>query len=188
MVSAARLPDDARAIAWRTMRVLSAEYGQFTVATIAALAPAAYPPIAEWVQWLHRERVLDIVGSGTYGPTYAVQVQGDAPPLGRMTNGRGAQQQRQIWAAMRKMRSWKPDGLADAASTEECEVTAHAVRTYSRSLQKAGLVEDRGGLWRLKPSADTGPRAPVVGTAFVFDLNSGKTVNVTDPETPRRAA
>lgn len=188
MVSAVRLPDSTRATAWQAMRTLTADYGHFTVATIAALTPAGYPPVAEWIQWLHRERVLEVVGEGRYGPTYAVQVHGDVPPLSRMTNGRCAQQQRQMWAAMRKMRSWKVDDLAEASSTEECLVTPHAVRTYSRALQKAALVEDRGGLWRLKPSADTGPRAPVTALAGVFDLNVGRAVNVTDPVTTGRAA
>lgn len=188
MVSATRLSDSAREIAWQAMRTLSAAYGHFSVSTISALTPASYPPIAEWILWLHRERVLEVVGAGTYGPTYAVQVQGAVPPLSRMTNGRCAQQQRQMWAAMRKMRSWKADDLAEAASTEECQVTAHAVRTYSRSLQKAAMVEDRGGLWRLKPAADTGPRAPVVSSDFVFDLNTGRVVNLNVPEMAGRAA
>ncbi|WP_336812301.1 hypothetical protein [Bosea sp. MMO-172] len=160
------------------MRTLSSDYGHFGVGTIAALTPAAYPPVAEWIGFLHRERVLEAVGTGRHGPTYAVQIAGEAPPLSRMTNGRCAQQQRQMWAAMRKLRSWKTDDLADAASTEECQVTAHAVRTYCRSLMQAGVVADHGGLWRLKPAADTGPRAPVTSTAFVFDLNLGRAINL----------
>lgn len=183
MVSAVRLPDSARVTAWQAMRTLTAEYGHFGVATIAALTPAAYPPVAEWIGFLHRERVLEAVGAGRHGPNYAVQVEGDAPPLSRMTNGRCAQQQRQMWAAMRKMRSWKVDDLADAASTEECQVTAHAVRTYCRTLEKAGVLADRGGLWRLKPAADTGPRAPITGTTSVFDLNVGRSVNLNGAST-----
>jgi len=188
MVSVVRLPDSSRAIAWKAMRTLSGEYGYFSVSTIAALTPAAYRPVAEWIVWLHREHVLEIAGAGSYGPTYAVQVHGEAPPPSRMTNGRCAQQQRQMWAAMRKMRSWSPAELADAASTEECQVTPRAVRTYCRSLVKATLVEDRGGAWRLRPAADTGPRAPVVSSFAVFDLNIGRSVNVTAPETVGRAA
>lgn len=184
MVSAVRLPDHARAIAWQAMQVLSTTYGHFTVATIASLTPAAYPPVAEWIGWLQRERVVEAERPGHL----KVLVTGEAPPLGRMTNGRCAQQQRQMWAAMRQLRSWKPGDLAEAASTEECEVTLSAVRSYTRSLHGCGLVMERGGLWRLRPAADTGPRAPVVETFGVFDLNLGRSINLNRSETTGRAA
>lgn len=184
MVSAVRLPDTARATAWQAMQVLSQAYGHFSVATIASLTPAAYPPIAEWIGWLQRERVIEAERPGQL----KVLVGGEAPPLSRMTNGRCAHQQRQMWAAMRQLRSWKPGDLADAASTEECEVTVSAVRSYCRALQGCGVVTERGGLWRLRPAADTGPRAPVVETFGVFDLNLGRSINLNRLETTGRAA
>lgn len=178
MVSSARLTDAARESAWQAMTVLTAEYERFSPAVIANLTPgAAYPPIAEWLAWLHREMVIR-----TCGPAlFAVEVAGPiAPPRNRMTNGRGAQQQRQIWTAMRKLRSWTDADLVEAAATDECEMTLNAVRTYSRALTAAGIVQPSQGVSRLKPARDTGPRAPVIfadGTGRVFDLNNGDFVN-----------
>lgn len=183
MPTPARFSDEARQAAWRAMCVLTAEYKSFTVATIANLTPgAAYPPIAEWIGWLQREIVLRSAGPSRF----AVEVVGDTPPLNRMTNGRGAQQQRQIWTAMRKLRSWTESDLVEAAATEECEMTAHAVRTYSRALLRVGIVQTGASVFRLKPARDTGPRAPVsFSDGTVFDLNLGAFVNL---NSSRRAA
>ncbi|KPH80549.1 hypothetical protein [Bosea vaviloviae] len=184
MASATRLSDEAREAAWHAMCVLTAEYKAFSVATIANLTPgAAYPPIAEWVGWLQREMVLKPAGPQRLAVAVISQL---PPPRNRMTNGRGAQQQRQIWTAMRKLRSWTDQDLVEAAATDECEMTLNAVRNYSRALAKVGIVQVTATLTRLKPARDTGPRAPVsFSDGSVFDLNLGDFVN---PNSSRRAA
>lgn len=184
MASVTRLSDEAREAAWRAMCVLTVEYKAFTVATIANLTPgAAYPPIAEWIGWLQREKVIRPIGQ----QRLAVEViSAQAPPRNRMTNGRGGQQQRQIWTAMRKLRTWTDEDLVEAAATDECEMTLNAVRNYTRALAKVGIVQVAASQTRLKPARDTGPRAPVsFSDGTVFDLNLGDFVNLNGS---RRAA
>ncbi len=182
MVSAVRLTDDALANAWRAMSVLTNEYGRFTVATIANLTPqAGYPAIAEWHGWLAREMVISADGGA-----WRVEVAGEAPPRNRGTNGRGSQQQRQIWTAMRALRTFSSSDLVEAATTDDCEVTALAVARFVRAMEQVGYLQNVSGRLRLPPVKDTGPRAPIpLSGGGLFDLNLGRTVNL---NYPRRSA
>lgn len=175
MVSAVRLTDEALATAWRVMTVLTSEYGRFTVATVSNLTPqAGYPAIAEWHAWLVREMVL-----AADGPVWRVEVTGEAPPRNRGTNGRGSQQQRQIWTAMRALRTFTPADLVEAATTDDCDVTALAVVRFARSLEQVAYLQRAGDRLRLPPARDTGPRAPIpLSGAGIFDLNLGRTINL----------
>ncbi len=175
MVSSVRLNDEALAAAWRAMTVLTSEYGRFTVATVANLTPqAGYPAIAEWHGWLVREMVVS-----AEGPAWRVEVVGEAPPRNRGTNGRGSQQQRQIWTAMRALRTFTPADIVEAATTDDCEVTALAVARFIRPLEQVGYLQSFGGRQRLPPLKDTGPRAPIpLSGGGLFDLNLGRTINL----------
>lgn len=174
MVSTVRLSDDAHATAWRAMTVLTKDYGRFTVATVAALTPqASYPAIAEWHGWLAREMIVS-----AEGPAWRVEVAGEAPPRNRGTNGRGSQQQRQIWTAMRALRAFSAADLVEAATTDVCEVTALAVARFVRALEQVCYLQRAGDRLRLPPGKDTGPRAPIpLSGGGIFDLNLGQTVN-----------
>lgn len=175
MVSAVRLSDDAHAAAWRAMTVLTKDYGRFTVATVASLTPqASYPAIAEWHGWLAREMVIS-----SEGAAWRVEVAGEAPPRNRGTNGRGSQQQRQIWTAMRALRTFSSADLVEAATTDDCDVTALAVTRFVRPLEQVGYLQRNGSRLRLPPLKDTGPRAPIpLSGGGLFDLNVGQTVNL----------
>lgn len=178
MVSSVRLSDDALAAAWRAMTVLTSEYGRFTVAAVSNLTPqAGYPAIAEWHGWLAREMVIS-----SEGGAWRVEVAGEAPPRNRGTNGRGSQQQRQIWTAMRALRTFSAPDLVEAATTDDCDVTALAVARFARALEQAGYLQNVGGRQRLPPAKDTGPRAPIpLSGGGLFDLNLGRTINLNHP-------
>lgn len=104
--------------------------------------------------------------------------------------GHGLQGKRQLylWRAMRTLKSgWGVVELAAAASTEEVPITPQLARGYVWRLTRAGIVtvlqrkRSAGpglgtlpAVYRLKPSANTGPKAPEVyreAGRGVFDPN-----------------
>ncbi|MDR2172656.1 MAG: hypothetical protein LBE32_00350 [Burkholderiales bacterium] len=87
-----------------------------------------------------------------------------------------------MWRTMRILRcDFTATELAGAASTDDCNVSIDSARLYARHLCAAGYLQKVGvraeACFALKPSRDTGPRAPIVGrTRIVYDPNLGKIV------------
>ena len=105
----------------------------------------------------------------------------DTPHLrrdGTPALGRGRQQA--MWNAMRGLGTFTAQELAVTATTEERPVTTVYAGQYARALAEAGyLAEDhfvqgrrRLPVYRLKPSRNSGPKAPMLLSALlVYDQN-----------------
>lgn len=95
------------------------------------------------------------------------------------TIGRQGSIQSQIWNAMRALKTFDVSELQLAASTDEVKAKRESVQTYIIHLTHAGylLVLRAGkgrtaGIWRLKPSMNTGPKAPkILQSKMVYDSN-----------------
>ncbi|MEJ0012822.1 MAG: hypothetical protein WDM94_09390 [Bauldia sp.] len=86
-----------------------------------------------------------------------------------------------MWNAMRALSTFDARELAVAATTEEVRVTAGYASQYASALLAAGylLPVDPAAKWRrtyrLKPSGNTGPRAPRMLVArVIYDPNRKK--------------
>lgn len=113
------------------------------------------------------------------------------------TGDRGRRQQ-QLWTAMRTLPQFGIPELAYAASTDDLFVDNGIARSYVGRLLKAGLLLSllpyskgtkgafgkgaHAGLYRLKPSANTGPKAVrILSDGSIFDPN------VAQPTAQKRA-
>lgn len=87
--------------------------------------------------------------------------------------GRGRQQA--MWNAMRALRTFTTADLAVAATTEERRITRAYAGAYCAALATAGyLLAPERGVWRLRPSAISGPKAPMrLRADIVYDPNRG---------------
>lgn len=94
-----------------------------------------------------------------------------------------AQRRRQIWNAMRQLPHFQIAEIALSASTDSIDVSLGVARAYVGALLRHGMIldlRDRGakaraatGVYRLKPSANTGPIAPrcLRNRTAIFDPN-----------------
>lgn len=183
---------------WTVARAFGA--AGFTVGELAGCTNGvAYGTVQQWVNAMKRQGELMIVGSrksGVGGKTahlYAVVKQRSTPPVVRRVTFSGAlgRAQQQCWNAMRVLPQFTIRELAVAASTEEHPVRENTANKYVAALHRAALIiavdppafGKKGrigacpGTWRLKKSADSGPRAPQIFQAkFVFDPNRSRIV------------
>lgn len=163
---------------WRMMRILDRNYGTFDRIILRDLMEARHiQPIEAYLASLVREGVLraepDHRPDGRRFYRIAAE-RGDAPPL-RPTSKDGEAQQ-PLWTALRAMRTVAIDDLAFQASTEDRPITRKQALAYMLDLVAAGYVVPvgaKGRTFRLLPTRDTGPRAPIPlpGEHAAFDLN-----------------
>ncbi|MGD9949877.1 MAG: hypothetical protein AB7U29_15560 [Desulfobulbus sp.] len=86
-----------------------------------------------------------------------------------VTQGDG---RRNMWEAMRILRTFTPRELAVAASLPECPVKESTALDYAKHLCKAGYLKQNGKAYRFLPAAYTGPMAPQIQrTKLVWDPN-----------------
>jgi hypothetical protein len=93
--------------------------------------------------------------------------------------GRQGRVQDQIWVAIRSLKTFDVNELTIAASTDEIVMKRETVRDYVSHLEKAGYLQTlrkqspkAPAIWRLKPSMDTGPKAPkILASKMVYDAN-----------------
>ncbi len=112
-----------------------------------------------------------------------------APVIRRESyTGRRGRVQEQLWTAMRALPQFSVAELAAVASTEEVAVKPMVASRYVKRLFRAGLLlavvrpdksspgrapGARAGIYRLRPSANRGPRPPAVIGDRVYDFNAG---------------
>jgi hypothetical protein len=118
---------------------------------------------------------------------YIVTRQSAKTPLIVMRDGdpgaRG-QHRQHIWTAMRTLSVFTAREIAAAASTDEVRINVKTVERYIHQLRTAGLVtymqnagKSGASTYRLKPAANSGPRAPrILQARFVYDANLKKVV------------
>lgn len=184
-------PDRGPPLYWRVMNALQEHYGFFTSAAINDITGNSTRKTVEaYLAFLRAEHIVEIVAEERNGPIVLLRQRivriGEAPPSRRAEGAQMGQRQQALWTAMRSLRNFTPSELAFAASTEDLPIGADTARSYVRDLRLAGYVVNLGAAsYRLLPSRNTGPRAPIVlrTERAAFDLNLMRAVNVTAPET-----
>lgn len=168
------------------LRVARALRGPFTAHDILARTNGAHAKgVASWIVHQARKGVLICVGEivvpGATGsrPRKAYDFAG----VNRET---GAQQtklgdvRRHLWTAMRSLPAFTVCELAAAASTDDLTIVEKSAGNYVRELAANGALicigeaPRRGGsvkTWRLRPNANTGPRAPKIHRHALIDPN-----------------
>ena len=89
-----------------------------------------------------------------------------------------------MWRSMKMLSSFSFHDLAIAASTEDVPISEEHARNYITHLLRAGYLTvlkpggpNKAAIYRLKPSKNTGPQAPLVQRVkHVFDPNLNKVV------------
>jgi hypothetical protein len=178
--------DHGPALYWRIMRTLQAQYGWFTSAVVTQIVGTVHRHTVErYLAFLSGEGIVAVRAEprgAVIVHVYQMVRDGDAPPSRRTDGADMGLRQQALWVAMRSLPNFTPAELAMAASTDDLPIPAPTARSYIRDLRIAGCVAAlNGNHYRLLPSSNTGPKAPIVLRAeqAVFDLNLMRTVKVT---------
>lgn len=175
---------------WQVIRALDKK-GPWGVADIdGETSSAHFDTLVEFVHRLRAGGYVELVGTrpvkgGTPMNLFRIVVnQSAAPRLRRDGSKAPPSGQQQMWRAMRNLRhGFSYRDLVRVASTDELTITEISAKTYLHRLADAGLLQmlqpckkgrhnGNPAVWRLKPSANTGPLAPqILRTRFVFDPN-----------------
>lgn len=183
-------PDRGPPLYWRVMSALQEHYGSFTSAAVNDITGnASRKTVEHYLAFLRSEGIVEVLDEARAGPIVQLRQRiirpGEAPPSRRSEGAQMGQRQQALWTAMRSLRNFTPAELAFAASTEDLPIGSDTARSYVRDLRLAGYVVNLGAAsYRLLPSRNTGPRAPIVlrTERAAFDLNLMRAVNVTAPE------
>lgn len=194
--------EQGRLAYWRIMTGLQMHYGEFTSRVVVDLAGVGHrKTIENYLAFLAAERVVRVVESrmeagARVTNVYRIVNLGDAPPMRRGDSSLG-QRQQAMWTAIRSLGTFRVPELAEAAATDEA-IPRETAAGYVADLLKAGYLTIAGHapesrrftLYRLVPSRNTGPRAPIVmrQERACFDLNLMRTVNLNAPAKIGRAA
>jgi hypothetical protein len=182
---------------WEIIRALD-RAGPWTTSDVVGRTNAAKQSAADYIQRLVRAGIA--VPSGER-PTARPGCIEDAalyrlarrpalaPRLRRDGSESPPTRQQQMWTAMRSLATFSFRELAHAASTDDVVVSVVAAKDYVSRLGLAGYLTavqpGRPGtptIWRLKPSMNTGPLAPLImRTKFVWDANRGAVVGQPEP-------
>lgn len=188
---------------WREMRA-KGEKG-FTVQDIAlASEGVAHGTVKRYVWFLEKAGYIVKVGTkkSGYGIANVYRIKKDrrsAPIESAEGKDKTSTARQALWTAMRTLPQFSVAELVACASTEERPIALRSGELYVQRLVKAAVLDvveapqrangwprgARGGLYRLKRSADTGPIAPKLCKAdFVFDSNKNRILGeavVTEP-------
>ena len=103
----------------------------------------------------------------------------DTPVLSKSGKTTRGQVQQNLWNTMTTVlkRGFTTNELALYASTDDLPITLGSARAYVKALNRAGLLVVKGNkarpTYRVKPSFNTGPKAPkVLQSKVVFDANT----------------
>lgn len=179
---------------WRTMREIAAEGGDFTVGDVFGASDEAHrSAVSTWFRRLEDAGYIERTGAarrnmaGKNEPLFRILRKQSATPIVAregVAGGLGLVQQN-MWNVMRRQRDgWTASELAVLSTTDTVRVSRNTALAYSTRLCQAGMlaVVDKGApgrerRWRLKGSADSGPKPPMVlRSKLVFDQNLSKVV------------
>ena len=178
---------------WPLMR--KAGSAGFTVRDVAGCSNGpTFSTVKGYIKRLRDMGAVEVAGDAEgrkakRATLYRVKVETIKAPVVRRPEytGKRGQVQELIWQTMRDGVSYDLRKLAVEASTDACEVSYSAVRTYVGFLVHAGIVVVDapmtrsvpgrrpgavGGVYRLRPSANTGPKPPKVIRRQVWDANT----------------
>jgi len=171
---------------WSVIRDLGKNKAKFTMQQLAMRCDdASVDRAAEFVRRLVRAGIAEVVSGDEPGRKRTrvyrlLKRPAPTPCLNRDgTPGKQGRVQDQIWVAMRSLQSFDISELTIASSTDEIVMKRETVEGYVHHLSGAGYLQvlrkGRGAtqaIWRLKPSMDTGPRAPkILRSKMVYDSN-----------------
>ncbi|SFZ85968.1 hypothetical protein SAMN02983003_3140 [Devosia enhydra] len=173
---------------WRVIMELSEGGSTFTLTDVEGRSECGTrAPIRDFVRRLVKGGLVEATPPEEHGaPTLyrLIERSRSTPTINRDgTAGRQGRGQQQMWNVMRRETGgWTAQELAISASTDEVSVSAATALAYTRTLCQAGLlvVVTPGGpgkkqVWRLKGSANTGPKPPkILRSKLVYDANTGK--------------
>ncbi len=182
---------------WDEMRAYGAD--GFTALDISAGEPFGMAAMRKYVEFLWKAAYLRRLDQTRASPkngrasgVYAVREGAPKRAPTPKTHGRIArygQQQAHMWVAMRTLKHWTIGELAVAAATDDTPVTITMAYSFIATLKQAGAIATlrapmtgglanafaRPGVFRLKPSFNTGPVPPVIirrnGKVRVYDGN-----------------
>lgn len=173
---------------WAVMQRLTAAKGCFTVAEIhSATRGIKLISVRGYLARLRKKGAIVIVGARTTSKSRQAITFRTASPTYPEQRGRrpvGVHNQ-QAWTALRALKgNVTARDLALNASTDEVEVKEASLSGYLRSLARNGIIHvDRSARthrYRLLPSGNLGPKAPVMlEKGGYYDPNKGEIVNVT---------
>lgn len=169
---------------WRMMTALTRSAGGFTITDIWQLTNSRKrQTIKHYIHVCRDEGHLEALGEDANGAvSYRVVNLNQSAPVIRRPNYAGVRGriQQQLWTAMRGLSQFTIRELAVEASTDDIEVKIRAAKDFVKALTEAGFLTvirpsrrlHQRGLFRLKPSMDTGPLAPaILKTRFIVDRN-----------------
>ena len=194
---------------WPLMRQAGA--AGFTVRDVAGCCNGpTFSTVKAYIKRLRDMGAVEVAGDAPArkmkrATLYRVKVETINAPVSRRpeyTGKRGLVQEL-IWQTMRDGVSYDLRKLAVEASTDVCPVSYSAVRTYVGFLVHAGIVVGDapmtrsvpgqrpgavGGVYRLRPAANTGPKPPKVIGRRVWDANTEAFVGEAMPARAERRA
>ena len=182
---------------WRVMKDLTKSKGAFTLADIdGATSGVKTSTVKDYTRRLVKQgdvvliEAVNVNRGGVVNRYRVAHYASRAPSLKRPDyTGRKGAIQRNLWNAMRTLPRFTIAELAIAASTEETPIKVATARAYVLALQtggavlaitpyakaRAGATGARPGVYRLKPSANRGPKPLQIerskGVTRVFDPN-----------------
>jgi len=167
---------------WRVMRELGADGADFTLHDVHRKTSASKDSVRGYVLRLERAGYLE--RSGKRGREVCYRIARDsrfAPRIRRDGSEIGtASRQDHMWRAMKMLGRFSVRDLSVAASTDEVHVASTHAAGYLARLARAGYVRRVGHnptIYAMLPSANTGPRAPLIQRVKqVFDPNLNKVV------------
>lgn len=187
---------------WSVIRDLGADGAMWSIGDVAGYCNGVRPQVRDYVNRLVRGGYVEVAERRTRkGCTAGSRVfyrllkrPADAPSLNRDGSpARDACGQRQMWTAIRRMKTFVVSDLAITASTEECRVKETTAQAYVLRLAAGGYLAVREpgrpgkpAVWRLKPSMDTGPLPPaILRSRMVFDRNRNAVLGPVEAEEER---
>lgn len=170
---------------WRMMGDLTRKAGGFTISDIWGLTNGrSRKTLKTYFSACLKSAAIEAVATSANGAvTYrVVNLNAPAPVVRRATfTGERGRIQQQIWTTLRGLPQFTIRELAIEASTDEVAVKERAAKDYVKALLDAGylaaIVPSQAltvrGVFRLKPTMNTGPKAPALFKAcFLFDRNT----------------
>ncbi|UGA45981.1 hypothetical protein HU230_0008060 [Bradyrhizobium quebecense] len=171
---------------WQIICQLADTKGDFTINDVDDQSNVGRGDIQVYVWSLSKAGFLDIVRAGKANRASTVfrlvKRQRIAPRVRRDGSIIPATAQENLWTAIRTLKSFGLRELAFAATTEDVRPTYEGTKRYVMRLTDAGYLVitspsggPKGATWRLKPSMNTGPKAPerrAVNADVMWDPNT----------------
>ena len=181
---------------WSVIRDLGKNDSFFAVREVALRSnDRDNQSISDFVKRLAKAAYIEVIDTekvpidrGGYCTQYVYRLlkRPAATPIINRDGSHGTQglRNQQMWNAMRLLAQFDKHELGVAATIPDIEVSSVTAGSYAKRLAGAGYLQilRPGGaavprIWRLKPSMNTGPKAPrILATKVVWDQNRSEII------------